>query len=226
MDILIVTGGNIDYEWGKKWLNNRHYDYVIAADRGAYHSYRMEVIPNKIIGDFDSVGNINYEKLISDNEDIVERYPCEKDDTDTGLAVVKAIAIINDNDEYDTKDNTITILGATGTRLDHVFGNIGNLDKIAEAGIHGTIIDEHNCINVLYAGKTMNIGKNDQYGYFVSILPYGGDISGLSLNGFKYSLSKEYVKNNSSLCISNEIESEVASISLETGKALIIQALD
>ena len=44
--------------------------------------------------------------------------PCEKDDTDTGLAIQKAI---------ETGADEILMIGGTGTRLDHVMGNFGQL---------------------------------------------------------------------------------------------------
>ena len=44
-----------DYEFIKCIIIKRKYDYIICADGGANHLYKMDIIPDYIIGDLDSV---------------------------------------------------------------------------------------------------------------------------------------------------------------------------
>ena len=64
--------------------------------------------------------------------------PCEKDDTDTELAMHKAIEMGADE---------VLMLGATGTRLDHVMGNIGQLVFAAHHEVKAEIVDPCNRIS-------------------------------------------------------------------------------
>ena len=73
--VAIVCGGTID---NIRWLkeNLQMYTHIIAADSGYDYCRKSEVIPNVIIGDFDSVSYDlpNNVKRIS--------LPTKKDETD------------------------------------------------------------------------------------------------------------------------------------------------
>ena len=55
-------------------------DFVVAADAGYLHCQRAGIVPDLVLGDFDSMD-------MPADFPHVERVPVEKDDTDTMLAV-------------------------------------------------------------------------------------------------------------------------------------------
>ena len=56
MKICIVLNGEIeDYEVTRGIIIKECYDCIICADGGANHTYKMEIMPDYILGDLDSV---------------------------------------------------------------------------------------------------------------------------------------------------------------------------
>lgn len=156
MKTLIITGGNINKEFLQKILKENEYDKIIAADKGLEILNEINVKPDYIIGDFDSV-----------NKEILEQYKRipttylkpEKDFTDTHMALKYAI-------EHGTTKTTI--VGAIGTRLDHSIANIHILKEALENNVEAEIINENNKIKLVNKGT--KIKKEDNYKY-VSLIP-------------------------------------------------------
>ena len=146
-----------------------------------------------------------------------EIYPKEKDYTDTHLAIMTALK----------KGATdIYILGATGTRMDHTITNIGNMKVVADCGKDCHIVDEHNYIYLLSeAVGTHIIGKDSQYGRYVSIIPMSENVS-LSLEGFKYTLDNYELKQGLSICQSNEVEDDQGIIKVHKGVVIVLETKD
>ncbi len=216
--ILIISGGSIDDAFAKDWIKEYQPDYTIVADSGMEFMRRAELIPDMIIGDFDSVDPETLEIFRREciEKGIVwkELNPI-KDDTDTEFAIRQAMALGAEE---------ITILGGTGTRLDHVLGNIALLGIGLEEGISIQLVDVHNRIRMI--DKPMQLKKAEQFGTVVSLVPYFGEVKGLTLKGFKYPLQDFIMGGFSSLGISNEIMADVAEISFEEGNLIVIEARD
>ncbi|EQH64581.1 thiamine diphosphokinase [Clostridioides difficile] len=57
MKICIVLNGEIeDYEVTRDIIIKECYDCIICADGGANHTYKMEIMPDYILGDLDITG--------------------------------------------------------------------------------------------------------------------------------------------------------------------------
>ena len=212
---MIVSGGSLNKEFVTKVVGQGRYDRILAADSGMNALYAAAVIPDIIIGDFDSAD----EKILAffqQNKaiDFCTLNP-EKDDTDTEFAIRESIRRGADS---------ITIIGGTGTRLDHVLGNISLLGIGFEEHIPIELLDEHNRIRMIQ--KPLTLEKETQYGKYVSLIPYGGDVHGVTLWGFKYPLSDYTMGGFNSLGISNEIVDEKAVIELTGGSLLVIESHD
>ena len=89
MKILIISGGSIDEMWGRKWVADYEPDYCIAADSGLVMADKLGLTVDLLLGDYDSVDKKIFEKYNGNTKTIT--YPCEKDYTDTHLALKKAI---------------------------------------------------------------------------------------------------------------------------------------
>lgn len=215
---LIITGGSVDISWASQYIENNKYDFCIAADSGLVHAAKLGVKVDYILGDYDSVDkNVLEEYREYRKETEIETFPREKDYTDTHLAIMTAI---------NNKATDIDILGATGTRMDHTFTNVGNLKAAYDAGINCQIVDNHNKIYIL-GEKTgsYKIRKDRQFGHFISLVPLTSSIN-VTLEGTKYLLHNKEVVQGVSLCQSNEIKEEEAVITVNSGIAIVFETKD
>ena len=184
-------------------------DFIIACDRGYVYCERLGLTPDLFIGDFDS-----YSGAVAPGV-AVERLIPEKDDTDTESAIRLAIR---------RGAERITLLGATGTRLDHVLGNIELLGIGLKAGIPIQICDAHNRIRMIDRGMTL--ARKEQFGTYVSLIPYTECVEHLTLKGLKYPLTDACLRGFCSLGVSNEIVADTAEISFESGILLVVESKD
>ena len=223
MKILIISGGSIDEMWGRKWVADYEPDYCIAADSGLVIADKLGLKVDLLLGDYDSVDKKIFEKYNRNTKTIT--YPCEKDYTDTHLALKKAIEKIKklQDTSKDSTEDEIAIIGATGTRYDHAFTNIFVLDESLEAGIRCAIYDKNN--KIYLADKSFEIRKDKQFGDYLSFAPMTPE-AGLSLSGVKYPLDRYTLRQGESICQSNEITEIIAKVEIFTGKLVVFETRD
>lgn len=214
MKILIITGGNFCEAFVKTVLEQENYSYMIAVDGGAFYAKKIGVVPNLIVGDFDTLDKkVLQEYKERGIENII--YPSEKDYTDTHLAVEIAL---------EKKPTKITIVGGTGSRLDHTLGNIGLLLLALKQNVMMEIVDKNNRMYMM--DKECKIQKQSVYGTYISLLPYSEVVSGITLTGFRYSLENETLSLGESRGISNELVEKEGKITVKKGVLLIIESKD
>ncbi len=217
MNVLIITGGFVDINFAKSFLKEKTYDYVIAADKGVEAALLLPLSINCIVGDFDSVDSDILKQIRKSNNCNLEwkQFPPEKDYTDTHLAYETAL---------EKGATSVTILGATGTRFDHVLANIHLLTLFMKNSIDARIIDAHNAIYTIE--QTTSLEKRKMYGNYLSLLAYTDQVHGITLQGFKYPLHDATLVKESSLGISNELLDEKGTIVLEEGILIVIESKD
>ena len=212
---MIVSGGSLNKEFVTKVVGQGRYDRILAADSGMNALYAAAVTPDIIIGDFDSADK----KILAFFQQNKEIDFCtlnpEKDDTDTEFAIRESIRRGADS---------ITIIGGTGTRLDHVLGNISLLGIGLEEGVRMELLDAHYRVSMIDHSVTLK--KKEQYGNYLSLIPYNGNVTGVTLKGLKYPLHDYTMGGFNSLGISNEIVDDEASIELTSGQLLVIESRD
>ena len=192
-----------------------HGQNIIAGDRGLEALYQLKIIPNHVVGDFDSVSPEILEFYKRQPQIIFHTFNSEKDNTDTDIALKLAIQM---------KSSKITILGALGKRMDHALANIHILKDALEANIPCQIIDKHNRIYLI--NKQVELEKDKVYGKYISLVPLTSTVEGLTLTGFKYPLNKYNLPIGTSLGISNEMIEDIAHIEMEKGILIVIESKD
>ena len=212
--ILIITGGQIKEEFLSGIIKKEEYTMMIAVDYGLAAADKLKLPIDFIVGDFDSVpeGLLDQykEKSIP-----INTFPTEKDKTDTQIAIELAL-------KY--HPSQLDIVGATGSRLDHVMANIHLLLLPMQLGIPAALLDSGN--KIYLKSKSFCINKQSQHGNYVSLLPFSEKVTGLTLKGFKYPLDHIVLSAGSSLGISNEIKEEDAYVEFMDGSLLVIEAKD
>lgn len=214
---LIVTGGKLDLAFARSFLNEHHFDKVIAVDAGLAAVDALGLVPDYVVGDFDTADAeliAAYKKL---PHIVWEVHKPEKDETDTELARSCAVAL---------GCGEIVFLGATGGRLDHLLGNLHALYDCMQRGIMASIVDTQNKVYLLDEGKTFY--RDRQWGTYVSFLPYTQEVHGITLRGFAYPLTQKDIRRGEEvgLCISNEVVADRAELQFEDGVLICVESHD
>ncbi|MEK4024178.1 thiamine diphosphokinase [Sporosarcina sp. FSL W7-1283] len=188
----------------------------IGVDRGALYLLEKGIQPHEAVGDFDSVSKEQFEKITSAVE-IVHRVNEEKDETDTELAVQRALT-------YDP--DYIILTGVTGGRLDHLQSVLHLLYRVqsehrrVKFKIHNTTND----IRVMLPG-VRRVKKDERYPY-TSFFSFGPVVTGLTLTGFKYETVNERLEIGTTRFTSNETVADVCTISFRDGICLMVRSSD
>lgn len=214
MKTLIIGGGNIDFDFALAFMSREPHDFVIAADRGMEFLRRADRLPDVILGDFDSVSPETLAWFEKSQVEIHRLCP-QKDSTDMEVAMLMALEL---------KSTQITILGATGTRMDHMLGSIKNLSLALRAGVPCCMVDACNRIRLIDGALTLK--KAEQYGKYVSLLAFGEPVTNLTLRGFFYPLDGYTMTCDNAIGVSNQITDEEAYISFDSGRLLVIESRD
>jgi len=202
---LILANGDAPKKSVIKYLQKSGYTTLICADGGANTAYKLNLIPDYIIGDFDS---INKETIDFFTDKVKFIQLDRQNDTDVEKALKLAIS---------KKYSEVILLGATGDRLDHSFCNIGVLlkfsDKINTAMLHQkSFMKVYNKSTVL---RTI-------HGEVLSI--YGIDHkTKITSSGLKYSLKNDSLPFGVKESTSNVAIADTVKINISGGKILIVR---
>lgn len=250
MKALIVTGGFIDDKFTLDYIGKEIYDVVFAVDRGLSFFARTGLRPDYIVGDFDSVEEGMLRPYLRPAEDSCLGDMAEvagdscleplRETEQRGDSLAKVIRLNPRKDDTDTEHafqmaielgcTCIHLFGATGTRLDHVLGNLQLLGYGLPSGVQCLMIDPCNRIRLINGETVLN--KETQFGTYVSLIPYTPQVTGLTLEGFEYPLkdytmSSFYVKGAAPISgISNEIREERARITMKEGILVLVESRD
>ena len=211
---IIVSGGDINKNFLEKLNLKNKFNNIIASDKGLEVLDKCNIKPNYIIGDFDSLNEKVLNKYIDDETVKMIKLNPEKDYTDTHMALKLAIEL---------KSTDITIIGAIGSRLDHTLANINILKEALEKKVACRILNENN--NITLINKNITIKKEEEYPY-ISLIPLTTNVTGVTLNGFKYPLDNATMEIGKSIGVSNEQIEDNATIKLEEGILIIIRSKD
>lgn len=192
---------------------------VVAADGGARHAAPLGLRVDRWVGDGDSIDPAALAALEAAGV-AIERVEAEKDESDAELAVLSAL---------ETGPGLLTIIGGLGgVRLDHALANVGLLAHPALHGLPVWLYDERGArVSLLSApgpdGGAVLRELPGSVGDLVSLVPIGETARGVTTTGLRYPLSSEALVLGRSRGISNVRTEEVARISLESGRLLLIE---
>ena len=212
---LVITGGPIDLDFAGSFLRERSFHKIIAADAGLEAAKALGLVPDVIVGDLDTVEPEVLEEFKKVEYIVWEVHRPEKDETDTELALNRAMA---------SGCGEIAVLGATGGRLDHMMGNVHLLYPCLQKGIFAYLLDKQNKVYLLDRGK--DFFKETLWGKYISFLPLTQEVKGITLRGFRYPLTKKDIEIGTSLCISNELTEEEGRIEFDEGVLICVESHD
>jgi len=209
--IAIVANGSMeDYSRFKPMLEEA--DFIIGVDGGLKHLEKMGLVPDVMMGDFDSIESLEFYKGIYPNAEI-ETFEARKDYTDSELAIHKAIALGAEE---------VNLFGVTGNRLDHTLANISLLKNLYDSDVKASIVNEDNRI---YYTESSLVIRSD-VGTNMSIIPLSLEVGGIYIEGFEYPLVDATLSFGSTRGISNVFSAETARICISSGRIVVMQSRD
>lgn len=195
----IVGAGDFSKERFKRYDGS----FLIAADRGFQSLSDCGVLPDLLIGDFDSLG------YVPDFPDTI-RYPFEKDETDMALAINRGL-------EHNC--DIFLLYGALGGRLDHSLSNLQLLNFLSKRGKQCFIVDKELTAAAVTNGR---LSFSESSAGTVSVFALGEKAEGVCLEGLKYPLSGAVLSPDCPLGVSNSFLGQRASVSVKNGTLTVL----
>ena len=209
MKVVVVASGELDAS-DEAWLDDA--ELVIAADGGAGSLDRLGRQPDVLVGDLDSVAPLLVARLAAAGTS-VERHPADKEASDTELAVEMALGAGGD---------AVVMLGAVGgERLDHELANLLLLADPALAGHDVRAVRGGTRVRAVHGGERLAL--DGSAGDRVTLLPVGGDATGVTTQGLQWSLDGATLRMGRSRGLSNEVVGTPASVRITRGTLLVVE---
>lgn len=180
----------------------RQHKQIVAVDGGLVYCDQMQIRPDLIVGDLDSV-----------SDDLMKRYANvpvhtlhrDKDDTDLEAALRLTVR---------PGAQRITLFGVLEKRTDHALGNLHLLRRYPQRVFIET--ETETLFDIVGSAKIPC-----KAGQTISFIPLGGPVKGVSSRGLKWELrnaifSKDFLS-ISNICLGNTVE-----ITIEEGDLICI----
>ena len=201
---ILVCAGEFDAQ--KQKIADCSDGIVIAVDGGITYCRQLGILPDMIIGDFDSASAEDKVFITNTvNPENVVKLPAEKDDTDTVAAIRLGLKL---------GCKEFFIYGATGGRIDHYFANIQALLLIKHNGANGRIIGKDFDIFII-ENECITLKSKDKG--TVSIFALGDKAEHVSIKGLYYEVEDVELTNDYPIGVSNEFCGQDAVITVGNG---------
>lgn len=190
---------------------------VVAADGGLAGVDALGLRATVIVGDLDSAdpGRLSAAEAAGTR---VARASSDKDESDTELAVLEAVGL---------GATRVTVLGALGgTRLDHALANVWLLALPQIAAIPTVLLDDQARLSQLAPGPDgapVTRSLPGPIGATVSLLPFGGDVVGVTTRDLHYPLRDEALVAGPARGLSNVRTGPDAAVTIRGGRLLIVE---
>lgn len=199
MTYYIVGGGDFD----ENRFAPETKDCVLAADAGYAVLEKLNIVPDAVVGDFDSLGSV------PEHNNIL-RFPKEKDETD--MALCTRIA-------EERGADCIHLFGGTGGRLDHTLANLSLLGDLSRRGIQAFLYGLDFTATAVTDGK-LTFPKG--YQGTVSVFCLGKPALGVTETGLYYGVEEAALDAFVPLGVSNEFTDCEAEICVKNGTLLVL----
>jgi len=208
MKAFVYTGGTIHPSYITEFPESG--DLILAADSGFSNARALGVMPQILLGDFDSLGA---GAEIPDGIEVI-RVPAEKDDTDTQLAVRTAL---------ERGATELVIIGGLEGRLDHTLSSIAILEYLDKNHIPALMTSGKNRVRFLRNNSTLIARGKHRY---LSLIAADPVVKGVTLEGCKYPLKNARLSRLFQFAVSNEIVGNCAFLDVRRGGVWIIESVD
>ena len=184
---------------------------MICADGGANYAALSGRMPNLLIGDLDSILPENLRQC--ENTDcIIERFPCEKDETDLELALSRA-----EEQARLVGEQNIWLYGATGKRIDHFLGNLALMLAYARKGYRIRLVDPEHEMWIIQGRECIRASLGQE----LSLIAMS-EKAIVTTEGLYYPLQHGVLYQDSPRGVSNVFVGEEAVVQVHEGWVLVV----
>ncbi len=183
------------------------FDEVIAVDGGLAYVESLDVEPDLVLGDFDSLG------YVPRGEQVL-RFPVRKDASDMELALDAAAR---------RHHHDLRVYGALGGRSDHTLANLQVLAHMSEQGFSVEAIGASEEVAFVTGPGRLDLPVRDEG--IVSVFSMSDEACGVTERGLAYEVEDMTLTNRTSRGLSNEFTGTPAAIGVESGTLAIFLPL-
>ena len=189
------------FDWFKTVASGRK---IFCVDKGIELCQACDIVPNFLIGDFDSASPDAVDWARKKNLP-VEIHPTDKDLTDTQLALRKAAEIFG--------EHVALLTGCFGGRVDHLYSTLFTCAAIDRKIF---LADDREIIFLVKGGESVAVkffGKP----IAVSLLPITATCTGVTTKNLHWELDSATLTQKFPNATSNRIDAEKISVHIERG---------
>ncbi len=208
MKAIILANGDAPKKSLILKLQKIGYNTLICADGGANTAFKLNLLPELIIGDLDSIKKSVYDYYIGK---IKIKKIKRQNDTDVEKALKYLIT---------KKCSRVILLGGTGDRLDHTFCNLGIVLKYFDR-LNVDIIHRHSLLTA-FKGE---IKFESKIGETISVYGFDNKTKFVS-EGLKYPLKNISLKFGERESTSNEAMKDNIKIKSSGGVGFLIRDVE
>jgi thiamine pyrophosphokinase len=216
LDALIIADGDVPSRATvERFFPDWHTTppLVVAADGGALKAGALGLRPDVVVGDLDSLGVHDVERLRHDGVQVLA-FPTGKDESDTELAVREAIS---------RGAQRLRLVGALGgRRVEHSLANVLLLTMPELAELDVAIVDGASTLRVMGTRGGDRFEVHGEAGDYVSLLPLSEVVDGVTTGGLAYELAGEALRQGPARGLSNELTGQRAQITTRAGRLLVV----
>lgn len=177
-------------------------DTVIAADGGWRVCREEGIVPDLLLGDFDSLHTVP-------DFAHIRRVPVEKDDTDMMLAIKEGLS---------RGETEFHLYGGMGGRTDHTIANLQGLLYLAERGAQGWLYGDRERFTAIRNGE-IDLPAREKG--IVSVFCMGADAQGVTIEGGQYTVHDAVLTASFPLGVSNHFVGNPVRVAVTRGSLLI-----
>ncbi len=182
---------------------------VIAADSGYDHARALDLVVDVLVGDMDSISARGLEHATTHGV-IIERHEASKDETDLELALAAARRL---------GATRVAIHGGEDGRIAHLLGIALGL---THAHIDDLDVAWHTRTGVIrVATPSRAVEVAGSLGDILSLIP-SGQVVGVTTEGLRWQLDDDTLEAGSTRGLSNEMTAPRASVSVRSGRLLVV----
>ena len=205
---LIVANGELEEKFLKAVAPR--YDVIVCADGAANRLRALDIIPDILVGDFDSIRQETRDYFCDQSVEMITLSP-EKDFSDTHVSI--ELIMERGWDQID-------IIGGLGGRWDHSVANLSLLYFGVRKKCKLRLISQCNLAEIYEKGEH-NLQASPRH-YWSCFAIFEDAV--VSIQGMKYPLSHKKIRRGESIGLSNEFLTEDGRLIVEEGSVVVVRS--